>query len=202
MPLIFVRHGRTESNDPQHEKLRGWLPVPLTLEGMADAEQVAQELSQVEGITHLCCAVLVRVVQTATEIAEWVGLPIEPDEDLNDWNTGDFAGQGVKETLDDLHECINHPGKPVPGGESFQAWLDRIVPLLTKAVEGKDLVVIVSSGRVGTLLSALAQTHGEYPPTAVMLGKPPIDPAGVLFIQQDWEIAWKTPKAEESKGLS
>jgi broad specificity phosphatase PhoE len=202
MAIIYVRHGKTASNDPDNEKLRGWLPVPLDKEGMQQAEDIADSLSDVKGVKEIRCATLVRVVQTAQECAEALGMTITPMEELNDWDTGDFAGKSVKETLKDLHACINEPLKKVPGGETFQFWIDRITPVLRESIESKDLYVIVSSGRVGTLLKAYSETGGEYPKTDVMLGKPPIDTAGVMIIDKKWKIVYKTAKEVESKGLS
>lgn len=202
MALVFVRHGKTHSNEVGKEKLRGWLPVPLSLEGMRDIEQTADALSDVEGVDQIRCGTLVRVVQSAMEIGEALGMEITPMEELNDWDTGDFAGHGVAETKKDLHDHILHPLKKVPGGETFQFFLDRIVPILKGSVENDKLYVICSSGRVGTLLKALSINKGDHPDTDTLLGKPPIDPSGVMIIDRNWRITFKTQKDEESKGLS
>lgn len=202
MSLIFVRHGRTHSNEVGHETLRGWLPIPLSLDGMAETKAIAEQLDEVADIAHLYCGTLVRVIQSAGEIAQVLQMELEPDDDYNDWNTGDFAGEPVKQTLDDLHSHIRNPERDVPGGEPFQAFLDRICPLLVACVEGPDVNILVSSGRVSTLLKALSVNSGEYPDTQTLLGKPPVDPAGVLILDRSWRILFNTTKSEESKGLS
>lgn len=200
--VIYVRHGTTDSNAPGNEKLRGWLPIPLNLDGMKEAHETAESLANVENVKDLMCGTLVRVVQSANEIAEVLGIPLNPLEELNDWNTGDFAGESADKAREDLHDRIRHPNKSTPGGETFQFFLDRIVPLLTKYVESKDLYIVVSSGRVSTLLKALSVNDGEHPDTQTLLGKPPIDPGGILIIRADWQIPFMTKKTEESKGLS
>jgi broad specificity phosphatase PhoE len=200
--LIFVRHGKTDANNPEHETLRGWLPIPLTLEGMKESIEVGEELEDVENVESLKCGTLVRVVQSATEIANVLSMELEPMEELNDWNTGDFAGQAVKKTLNDLHDHIKYPLKKVPGGETFQFFLDRIIPVLTECVENDKVDIVVSSGRISTLLKALSKSKGKEPDTSILLGKPPIDPSGVLIMDSNWRITFMTKKSEQSKGLS
>lgn len=200
--IVFVRHGKTESNNVGHEKLRGWLPVPLSLEGMEQAEEIAYNLSGLEDVKEICCGTLVRVVQTAQEVAEALEMEISPCEELNDWNTGEYAGRGVPETLKTLHDHIQYPLKPVKGGEPFQFFLDRIVPVLNEKVKSKDLYVVISSGRVATLLKALSRNKGKEPDTDILLGKPPISPAGILIVDANWRITYTTEKEPGEKSLS
>ena len=61
--LIVVRHGATSFNDnASGERIRGWLPIPLTLKGMKEAHETAEALSQVEGVKHLYCSDMVRTL--------------------------------------------------------------------------------------------------------------------------------------------
>lgn len=201
--LIFVRHGATSSNEIGHEKLRGWLPIPVTLEGMHEVQRTAEALSEMEGgVDAIYCGTLVRVVQSASEIAMAMEMELQPKDEFNDWNTGDFAGEPVQETLKDLHSHIRSPEKPVPNGESFQQFLDRIVPELKALVEDDNLNILVSSGRVSTLLNSLKASGGEKPDVQILLGKPPIDPAGVFILDNDWTVVFQTKKDAASKGLS
>lgn len=200
--VIFVRHGTTASNEPGNEKLRGWLPIPLNLAGMKESHDTAESLAVVENVKELMCGTLVRVIQSANEIAEVLGMELTPLEELNDWDTGDFAGEDATKARADLHDRIDNPNKAVPGGETFQFFLDRITPLLTKYVESEDVYILVSSGRVGTLLKALSVNDGSHPDTPTLKGKPPIDPAGIMIVRADWNIPFMTRKTEETKGLS
>lgn len=169
---------------------------------MKESRETAESLAEVEEVKDIMCGTLVRVVQSANEIGHALFMPIQPLEELNDWDTGDFAGHPVKETLNDLHDHIRNPAKKVPGGEPFQFFLDRIVPLLKEYVEDNNLHIVCSSGRIATLLKALSVNKGKEPSTDVLLGKPPIDPSGILIMNSDWKITFATKKSEESKGLS
>ena len=200
--VVFIRHGRTPNNEVGHEKLRGWLPISLDLDGMCESRETADCLTALEDVKSLQCGTLVRVVQSAGMIAEVLCMELDAKEELNDWNTGDFAGESVQDTLDDLHDHIKHPLKKVPGGEPFQFFLDRIVPVLKEAVESDDVNIICSSGRVGTLLDALSMNKGKHPNTERLLKKPPIDPSGVFILDKNWRVVYATKKSEESKGLS
>src|SRR5258708_5047554 len=158
--LIFVRHGKTKSNEPGQEKLRGWLPVPLDREGMKMARETAESLAEVEDVAHLYCATLVRVVQSAEEIAQVLQLPLEPYEELNDWDTGVLAGQKVSDALASLKDHIKHPEKKIEGGETFAFYKQRLIPRLKEFVESDEVCVMCGSGRTSTMLRALSVNEG------------------------------------------
>jgi broad specificity phosphatase PhoE len=200
--LVFIRHGETDSNVPGQERLRGKLPIPLNHDGVKGAEEVADAISELKDVKEVRTGTYVRVVQTSHEVGKALGMELTPMEEYNDWDTGDFAGELTSKVLKDIHDRIQHPLKPVKNGESFQEWLDKIVPALHEVVESDEIYVVVSSGRVATLLEALSKNKGDHPDTDTLLGKPPIDPGGILIVGADWKIRFKTAKVEESKGMS
>lgn len=169
---------------------------------MRQAEETAHKLSMLKDVKGIYSGTFVRVVQTATEVCEALGMELQPMEEFNDWDTGDWAGMLVSEIKPDLHDRIQHPLKKVPGGQTFQSWLDTITPALADKIEEDDLSIVISSGRVATLIHALGKGKGKEPELSILLGKPPIDPAGVMIVNSDWSIEFKTAKAEESKGMS
>lgn len=201
--VVFVRHGRTDLNEAGDKKLRGWLPVPLDSTGMKEAHEVAERLSLVKNVKHLYCGTLVRVVQSASYIAEALSMPLEPGEEWNTWDTGEHAGTSVKDTIDKLNNYIKHPTMKVPGGETFQFFLDRVTAPLKKAVESDEINILCTSGRVSSLLSALVKNKGKYPDTETLItNSSEIDPSGVMIIEPDWTISFKTKKSEKGAGLS
>jgi len=195
--LIFVRHGKTKLNDEDAEKSRGWLPVPLSLEGMKMVHDTAEGLEGLEDVKHIYCSDLVRGVQTAHEIAHSLSMVIEPEEQLRDWDVGDYTGKAIKDILPDTHALIDNPKKPAPGGEAYQDFLDRCVPFLEKLVASEDTNIAVSHARVVTLLKALCKNKGEYPDTPTLKKKAPIDPAGIMIVQPGWKIVYQSEVEED-----
>ncbi len=193
--LIAIRHGETELNGVGNggngaERTRGWLPVTLTLQGMQDMIETAENLSDVEGVTALHSSDLVRGVQSAEEVAHALNMTLNVREDLRDWNIGEFAGQEVKKILKDLHAFMDEPLKQVPGGESYQSFLNRAVPFITQLVEDEDLQIIVTHNRLLTLIDALTRNKGKYPSTSVLKDKGPVKPSGLIIVDSSWKIVF------------
>lgn len=196
MPGIIVRHGETSSNTPGKEKLRGQLPIALTVEGMKHTEETAKFLAKiVRDVRHVYTSPLVRAVQSANEIGEELELEITPRDELRDWDTGDFAGRAVTpECISELNEFIKHPERVVPGGESYTAFKARISPLLRQCVRSKDQEIVVVHGRVMALVAALSKGKGRAPDLKTLLKAPPVDPCGMLILDGTWKVLYKTPQ--------
>lgn len=193
--LILVRHGHTAFNEDGSERLRGWLPVPLTMEGIMASVETAEELATLgDAIDSLYCSDLVRCVQTAQEIAHSIGQPLQPKEELRDWHIGDLAGEDVESALSVIHKHMDEPSKVLPSGESFKFFLERCIPYLDKLVRSNKVNIAVSHNRVLTLAKALSLNDGDYPDMPTLKKKGPVDPAGFLVINPDWSIAFATSK--------
>lgn len=185
--LILVRHGETTLNVGE-ERLRGWLPVPLDLKGMRQAEAVAKKLKGFKNAKAIYCSDLARAVQTAHEIGEELGMVIDPKEELRDWDYGEYTGKSAKESLPHLFSYMDVPTRKTPGGESFQTFLDRAMPFLKKHIESKDLVIGVSHNRICTLLFALLESKGKKPDMKVLKAKGPVEPGDYVVIHSDWKL--------------
>jgi len=192
--LIAVRHGITVFNDnggkggAPAEKFRGWLPIPLTLEGMATSRTTAETLSDMDKVATLYSSDVVRAIQSAHEIARTLSMEIEPVMELRDWNLGDYVGQEVELVLEEVLEHIDTPNKVVKGGESYQTFLDRAVPFLKELVESNSLYIAVTHARVFGLLKALSITGGEEPDPETLRKKAPVKPSGIMIISKKWKI--------------
>jgi probable phosphoglycerate mutase len=198
--LIACRHGRTAYNDnggkggTDGEKFRGWLPIPLTLEGMKTSRETAELLEDVEDVYALYTSDVVRAIQSAEEIAQVLSMELEPREELRDWNLGDYVGQPVKDVLKEVLAHIDTPNKVVAGGESFQTFLDRCMPFLHELVESDDLCIAVTHARVFGLIKALSINKGDYPDTATLKAKAPVAPSGIMIVKSDWKIVYQSYK--------
>lgn len=186
--LICVRHGKTSYNEDGVEKLRGWLPIPLMVEGSEASHVTADILSHLDGVDHVYTSPLLRTVQSATPVGHKLGKELEPVEWLKDWDTG-HTGQEVQETLPIIHGMIDHPDRK-DGGESYNEFLDRCVPGLIEHVQGDEVCIAITHNRVMTLIRALCKTGGEYPDTKTLKRKAPVEPSGFMVIGPDWQIEY------------
>jgi alpha-ribazole phosphatase len=147
--LIFVRHGRTESND--RGLLHGRTDIPLAPFGEEQAARVAQRLARFEQINLLYSSPLRRAFETAREIGELTGIPPIVDPRLSEFDFGDLEGL----TFDELQR--SHPAlylsmidpsgfdQRFPNGESRRHLHERVVDVVehitTQNGEGRVVVV-------------------------------------------------------------
>jgi len=184
--LVAVRHGETSLNAGNQERMRGWLPVPLDIKGMRQAEQAAKHLQEFKNVTSIYASDLVRTIQTAHEIARLRHMVMEPVEELRDWNTGKYAGEPVKDVLHIIRSYMDVPTRKIPEGESFQEFLDRAIPFLKAKVEGKETVIAVTHNRVITLLVGLLSSKGRKPDMGILKKEGPIQAGEIMVIHSDW----------------
>jgi 2,3-bisphosphoglycerate-dependent phosphoglycerate mutase len=160
--LILVRHGKTVLNSlDSAERLRGWMDIPLDEQGLQEAEETAQRLSQYR-VEHIYSSDLYRAQQTAGAVAKATRAPIVPTFDLRPWNVGTLAGQRVKDILPILRQLELDPSLPAPEGESFLQFCDRysrkLKELLDLAHRSKSHIVAVT--HVRNLLAAPTLLRG------------------------------------------
>ena len=194
--LIAVRHGKTKMNSDGKERSRGWLSVPLTLEGMQESAETADSLMPLDDVKTIYTSDLFRAVQSAQEIGMALDMELTPTENLRDWNVGDYTGQEVAKNLTATHALIDNPTKPAPNGEPYQTFLDRTVPFLVALVESKDLVIAVTHNRVMTLLNALLSSKGDHPDIATLKQKGPVEPSGIMIIDPKWKVVYQSKAAK------
>lgn len=90
MKLIFVRHGKDDNR-----YRGGWSNLDLIPEGMEQAKQLAQYLkdnNQDYLITHIISSDLPRTMSTAHFISSELGLPIQKEFRIREFDNGDLAG--------------------------------------------------------------------------------------------------------------
>jgi len=123
--LILVRHGHTPLNKPgEHERLRGWLDVPLDDTGLQEAEETAERLHGYP-IEAIYCSDLKRARQTAQILKRKVRARITATPELRPWNLGVFGGEKIKDILPFLKMLNAHTDLAAPSGESFDQFYDR-----------------------------------------------------------------------------
>ena len=160
--LILVRHGKTVLNAQDNsERLRGWMDVPLDEQGLREAEETAQRLSQYP-VAHIYSSDLYRARQTANAVVKATLAPILHTSGLRPWNVGTLAGQRVKDILPILQQLELDPSLPAPEGESFLQFCDRYSRKLEELLDiaNRSKAYIVAVTHVRNLLAASTLLHG------------------------------------------
>jgi len=134
--FIAARHFPSPYNEQGIS--RGWLPIGID---KAEAKKLMPEVVRVfekYGVDTIISSDLPRGTQSAELIAD--NMDPEPEtesyEALNTWDTGTkVAGKKESETIPLRQKYIKNPEIAMPGGESWQDFIDRFKPELEDIVE-------------------------------------------------------------------
>ena len=134
----------------RHCKASGQAPdAPLTAEGVAQATQLADRLSDLP-IERIISSPFLRATQSITPLAQRLGLAIETDArlaerilssaDLPDWLAM------LQATFEDLDRCFE-------GGESSRAAMQRAAALVSEIlIDSAQVTLLVTHGNLMSLL--------------------------------------------------
>lgn len=90
MKLYVTRHGETEYN--ALDRISGVTDILLTENGIAQARAMAQKAKEYGDIQRIIASPLKRAQMTAQIVGEVLGLPVQTDERLREWDYGSFEG--------------------------------------------------------------------------------------------------------------
>jgi len=161
LELWLVRHGETTHS--RDGLLAGWVDVPLTDAGVAQAAAVAPLLAA-ERFDSVWCSDLSRAVRTA-ELA-WGEARRDPR--LREINFGRLEGLPWVTLEDPLKQAlISFSGFAPPGGETIEAMRDRVHSFLAELTPGRHLLFTH-----GGVIRALTREVGEdsFLPTGSVVG--------------------------------
>lgn len=124
--IFLTRHGHTNLNTgtANQERFRAWSDPPLNEEGHQDAQKAGNFLAD-KGIAHIFASDLGRTMETAHAIHQSTGAPITPMHGLRPWNIGKFTGELVEPNKKEVQHYQDNPNETVPGGESYNTFLQR-----------------------------------------------------------------------------
>jgi len=144
--IFLARHGETEwSLAGRHT---GRSEIPLTARGQTAARALGARLRDV-GLSRVWCSPRLRARQTC-ELAD-LGLAVETESDLAEWDYGDFEGRRTDEIRREWPGWnVFHDG--CPGGESPVQTSERADRLIARvrAMEGK--IVLFTHGHFSRVL--------------------------------------------------
>lgn len=155
--FAIVRHGQTDWN--LEKRIQGSTDIPLNTLGRAQAAETGLSLVGTPWAA-IVTSPLVRAHETARIIAGELDQPaplVVPE--LTERHHGEIEGLTFAERM------LRFPdGSRVPGLESRQAVLDRVLPALgrvARAYPERQVVVVCHGGVIGTLLRYA--TDGAHP---------------------------------------
>ncbi len=149
--LTIVRHGQSLWN--LENRFTGWVDVPLTAQGEAEARQAGERLA---GRTFdvAYTSALTRAQETLRIMLDTMGVtvPIIRDQALNERHYGDLQGLNKQRTAEQYGEEQVHVWRrsystPPPNGEALEDTAARTLPFFDRAIlgdiaQGKDVLVV------------------------------------------------------------
>lgn len=179
--LIAVRHARTDFNEDGKERLRAWLPIPISAEGVDDAYQCATFLKTLNlPVSVILSSPMKRSVQTARIIARQLRIQVSVQQALADWNVGKLAGKDAMDTLPLIHRMLDDPSMVPPGGESYAAFRARLDPFMRTLIQSPQPHLCVTHNRC--ILATISWVTND-PGRIKQRG--PIEPGGVMRFDQN-----------------
>jgi probable phosphoglycerate mutase len=140
--IVFVRHGQTVVN--REGRLQGRLDSPLTDLGHEQARLAASGLAD-SGAELVLTSSLLRAVDTAREIAQAIGVPVEVDDRLVELDYGAWDGRRFGEvSAAEWEQWRNDPSFAPPGGESLEDVVARVGQFCDERLRPDHTVVAVS----------------------------------------------------------
>ena len=158
--ILLARHGQTTYN--VEGRFQGTLDVPLDEVGLAQADQLAAAAVG-HGIVSLWCSPLLRAQQTADVVGAALGLEPRPDPRFAEHDTGlwtDRLKADVEAEEPELWAAYLRGGEgwTFPGGEGFEAFMERVVDGLVEVTQELRLPALVVCHR-GVIRAAQSHTH-------------------------------------------
>ncbi len=160
--IHLVRHGETLWN--AEHRIQGMTPdVPLTKLGEAQADTVADTLSG-RPIGAVIASDLLRAIQTATPLAERLGLLVRTDPALREKDFGALEGLRADEIDPETRELMrrqwSEPDLVVAGGETVRHLYDRLGGFLRGLIAAPPAAEVAVVAHGGSVRVAVAYLNG------------------------------------------
>ena len=134
--IYLCRHGRTPLNAAG--TLRGRLDPDLDMIGMSEARGLSEHLKNIP-FSMLLSSPLLRAVQTAADLSDELGLPVETDARLLDRDYGQFNGEQESVLIKEYGSV-----DATPGVESLEDVTSRALSLISEVVQAPGPVAIIT----------------------------------------------------------
>lgn len=168
--LVLVRHGQSLWN--LQNRFTGWVDVPLTPQGEAEARAAGEKLRDYAFDVAYTSA-LTRAQRTLALIQESMGkeIPTIRDEALNERHYGDLQGMNKDEMREKYGEEQVHIWRrsfdvPPPNGEALKNTADRTIPFFERCIlgdlrHGRNVLVVAHGNSNRSIVMALEGLSGD-----------------------------------------
>ncbi len=168
--LVLVRHGESLWN--LENRFTGWVDVPLTEKGRAEARRAAELLV---GLSFQVAytSVLIRAQETLEIMLNALGqrVPVIRDVALNERHYGDLQGLNKAETArrygdEQVKLWRRSYDVAPPGGESLEMTSKRTLPFFDRAIMGdirlnKNVLVAAHGNSIRSIVMKLDQLNKQ-----------------------------------------
>lgn len=146
MKLYVTRHGETEWNAA--DRVSGITDIALAPAGLQQAEQLAEQCAAAGDIDRIIASPMQRAQMTAQAVSRRIGIPVQTDERLREWNYGTFEGQS--RLTPGFSEAKAAWGCKMPGGESVFQIVQRAYNVIddVKTLYPEENVLLVCHGGI------------------------------------------------------
>lgn len=181
--LLLVRHGETPLTPEKRFSGRG--DPALSPRGVEQAEAVAARLSSYRDIAAVVSSPLRRAVQTASRVADALGLSVVEDEGLVETDFGAWEGLTFGEVrarfAAEMQAWLESPSVAPPGGESFDATFARVTAARERLLASYPGLRVVVVSHVTPIKALVREALGA---PAQVLYRMHLDPASLSSV--DW----------------
>lgn len=186
--FIIVRHGQSKANECGY--LVGNAEAPLSSLGEKQAKAVSEYILKTYKIDVIYSSPLSRACNTVKGVADELNLPIITEDDLTEFNFGEWEGltlEKIKNDFDDGYgKWAKDPGTVIPhGGESMAHLQERVVRKI-KEIGVKEDGKTVLIGSHSSVIRAL-QCYVQGLPLTKMKNTPWVVNASLAEINFDGE---------------
>ncbi len=170
MRLLLIRHAESTGN--RQRRLQGRAEFPLTERGRRQAEELAAAVSRLP-ITAVASSPVVRALHTAEAIAGPLGLTVEVQPALQEYDFGELSGltwpeirerhpQLIEQLLSDSSDFPHYPGEE--GREAFRERVCGALWAIADRFAGEQSVAVVThAGPIAVFLLDILQRGYQRP---------------------------------------
>lgn len=157
MRLVLVRHGQSEGN--ARGILQGHMDFSLTALGREQAEATARYLAGGRKVERLLSSPLARAMETAEPIAAALGLEVEPEPALAEYDMGEASGltwAEIRERFPAIVEAFREGRRPsFPGEEGRDEFHARVSAVVRRLEESDGGTVAIAHGGVVSAICSM-----------------------------------------------